>query len=86
MSYKDDALAQRIEEQQQAYVASQLELDPAELADHPFEIQEDMQQGVIVSWTVYWQEEAPEGVETESVGGNTWTTIPAPPQVSAYED
>lgn len=78
MSYKDDAMAHRVEEQQRAHIVSELRLSSVEMADHPFEVQEDMSQGLVVSWSVYWQQGAPEGIETEGRGGTIWTTIPAP--------
>lgn len=78
MSYKDDASAHKNDEAQRAYVASTLGLDPSQLADHPFEIEEDMQQGEVTSWSVHWQDGAPEGVDTEGRASTIWTTIPAP--------
>ncbi len=86
MSYKDDALQHRIEEQQRAYVASELGIDPATLRDHPFEIQEDVQQGETVSWSVYWEGDAPEGVATQGSGGTNWTTLAAPPRTDTGDD
>ena len=79
----EDAMKHRREE----YVASALDVSVETLEDYPFQLDENASDdGVVYSWRILWDEEAPPGVDVNGAPGSLWSDIPAAPDEPDEDD
>ena len=69
------------------YVARSLGISVETLDDYPFQLDENASEdGVVYGWRVFWDEEAPPGVDLNGAAGSLWSNIPAAPDQPDEED
>lgn len=66
-----------------AHIASALGISEITLADYPFTVRKTpvttawREDGVIYGWRIFWDKEAPLGVDVNDMAGSLWSDIPA---------
>ncbi len=72
----DDAMERR----RDGYVAQALGISVETLDDYPFDLDEHASDdGLVYSWRVLWNDDAPPGVDANGTPGLLWSDIPAAP-------
>ncbi|KQN83017.1 hypothetical protein ASE90_09720 [Sphingomonas sp. Leaf67] len=81
------AYEESMEQHRNAYIAQALGIDVDTLDDYPFELDDNASNdGLVYSWRVLWDDEAPPGVDVSGDVGSLWSDIPVAPDGPNEDD